>query len=407
MRLIRTFHPVGHGAFYTERFYDGADCVFTAVYDCGGSPVGGIKRYVTNYVKEVSNLNKNGKIDALFISHFHSDHISGVEYLIDKCEKVYIPELTPCEKIYAFVSNGIASHNIDNDANEVIEKLYSKDYKDKVVEVEAINDADNDKIKDNSKAVREEKLEPPIDISSVSGSIKSGMPLRSGVFKHWIYYPFHLQTTDVNTQEIKEFFKGAIVNDKDVDFAKVKDIYIKADKEYKDWKSKHKGKSKEKDAPKDVTNLFRELFDGEINDYSMTVYSGYYNPWNYYFRRWICDHCHCGCERECCCMCANCLYTGDFEFSKEHVSKLISFYKEYWECSRTIQVPHHGSESIGHENYDYSVYSFCKHAVISTTCMHKNVTSLNVILRLKEDNIDTRIVTENPISKYEQKYRIY
>lgn len=31
--MIRTFHPIGQGAFYTEKFDDG----FTVVYDCDGS----------------------------------------------------------------------------------------------------------------------------------------------------------------------------------------------------------------------------------------------------------------------------------------------------------------------------------------------------------------------------------
>ena len=37
MILKRTFHPVGHGAFYTEQFYSDVtnqQC-FTVVFDCG------------------------------------------------------------------------------------------------------------------------------------------------------------------------------------------------------------------------------------------------------------------------------------------------------------------------------------------------------------------------------------
>jgi hypothetical protein len=30
--MIRTFHSIGQGAFYTEKFDNG----FTVVYDCGG-----------------------------------------------------------------------------------------------------------------------------------------------------------------------------------------------------------------------------------------------------------------------------------------------------------------------------------------------------------------------------------
>lgn len=35
--MERIFHPIGHGAFYTERFYEDGndDPLFTAVYDCG------------------------------------------------------------------------------------------------------------------------------------------------------------------------------------------------------------------------------------------------------------------------------------------------------------------------------------------------------------------------------------
>lgn len=35
-KIIRTFHPIGQGAFYSERFYDfhGDNCL-NIVYDCG------------------------------------------------------------------------------------------------------------------------------------------------------------------------------------------------------------------------------------------------------------------------------------------------------------------------------------------------------------------------------------
>lgn len=36
MKLIRTFHPVGRGAFYTDCFYENDMSVANVVYDCGG-----------------------------------------------------------------------------------------------------------------------------------------------------------------------------------------------------------------------------------------------------------------------------------------------------------------------------------------------------------------------------------
>ena len=35
MKLIRTFHAVGHGAFYTERFYEKEINIANIVFDCG------------------------------------------------------------------------------------------------------------------------------------------------------------------------------------------------------------------------------------------------------------------------------------------------------------------------------------------------------------------------------------
>lgn len=40
LKMVRTFHPVGQGAFYTERFYEGDKNVFNMVYDCGSSTKG-------------------------------------------------------------------------------------------------------------------------------------------------------------------------------------------------------------------------------------------------------------------------------------------------------------------------------------------------------------------------------
>lgn len=80
IKLTRTIHPVGQGAFYSETF---SDCnnrpVFTAVYDCGGK-----KDYLK---KEIETLST---VDILFISHFHSDHINGVQDLID-LKSVVVP----------------------------------------------------------------------------------------------------------------------------------------------------------------------------------------------------------------------------------------------------------------------------------------------------------------------------
>ena len=87
MEVIRTFHPVGQGAFYSERFYEdgGAEAKYNIVYDCGTSwgSIIRAKKVVTQA------FDKKDVIDYLFISHLDYDHISLVRTLIDsvRCVK--------------------------------------------------------------------------------------------------------------------------------------------------------------------------------------------------------------------------------------------------------------------------------------------------------------------------------
>lgn len=84
--MERIFHPIGHGAFYTERFYedDNDAPLFTAVYDCGSFSYEQLKDIIDTTFKE------GDKINLLFISHFHFDHISMVQYLKSRCDIDYI-----------------------------------------------------------------------------------------------------------------------------------------------------------------------------------------------------------------------------------------------------------------------------------------------------------------------------
>lgn len=56
MKLIRTFHSVGHGAFYTERFYDDSQNVVNVVFNCGCYE--GPKSYKSKqyYEKRINNI---------------------------------------------------------------------------------------------------------------------------------------------------------------------------------------------------------------------------------------------------------------------------------------------------------------------------------------------------------------
>ena len=90
MEVTRIIHPVGQGGFYTETLSNGNQEA-TFVYDCGGFDKE--KKKMTDYLDSflhsenaIKNPGDSGKkkIEAVFISHFHADHINGLQYLLDK-----------------------------------------------------------------------------------------------------------------------------------------------------------------------------------------------------------------------------------------------------------------------------------------------------------------------------------
>ena len=85
-KIIRTFHPVGQGAFYSERFFVNgqSNARFNVVYDCGAG-----YGYVTKAQKVVSqSFNTDDDIDYLFLSHLDYDHISLVRFLKQNVRRV-------------------------------------------------------------------------------------------------------------------------------------------------------------------------------------------------------------------------------------------------------------------------------------------------------------------------------
>lgn len=87
MRMLRTFHPIGQGGFYSERFiFRDRKNNINIIYDCGSATN---DRIVKQEI--ITTFEKGEVIHALFISHFHADHINGIEFLLDYChvEKIF------------------------------------------------------------------------------------------------------------------------------------------------------------------------------------------------------------------------------------------------------------------------------------------------------------------------------
>ncbi|MDD4972050.1 MAG: hypothetical protein PHT07_21700 [Paludibacter sp.] len=89
--IQRIFHPIGQGAFYSER-HDG----FNIVYDCG-------ELYRSKRSERLvdNSFNLGESIDILFISHFDADHVNRISYLRKfNIKKVIMPALHNDEKVF-------------------------------------------------------------------------------------------------------------------------------------------------------------------------------------------------------------------------------------------------------------------------------------------------------------------
>lgn len=106
MLVTRTFHPVGHGAFYTEKIQcSQSGKTYNIVYDCGSRKTKEINAAID------AAFAQGEKIDILFLSHFHNDHINGLEYLNKRCKigTVIVPYMTRamrCLALLSFVTAG-------------------------------------------------------------------------------------------------------------------------------------------------------------------------------------------------------------------------------------------------------------------------------------------------------------
>ena len=92
IKMVRTFHSVGQGAYYTEQFLRGGRPVYTMAYDCGSTSLtsGELARVVR------TSLPKGTEVDAVFISHFDSDHVNGLPDLFSafQVKQLFQPFLT-------------------------------------------------------------------------------------------------------------------------------------------------------------------------------------------------------------------------------------------------------------------------------------------------------------------------
>ena len=97
------FRAVGQGAFYTGIFRHPNGNQFSLVYDCGSHSS---RRYIDQEILNFVHESNGKKLDVLFISHFHADHINKIDELLRStggAKYAILPYLSPGELLLAYI----------------------------------------------------------------------------------------------------------------------------------------------------------------------------------------------------------------------------------------------------------------------------------------------------------------
>jgi beta-lactamase superfamily II metal-dependent hydrolase len=354
--ITRTFHPIGQGAFYSERHDN-----FNIVYDCGEL---GNEKLGEKVVKQAFEEGEN--IDILFISHFDADHVNKIEVLKEQCniKKVILPLLHKEEKKllmnlhtalgHASTSSLIRDHQDFFGENTKITMVRS-------IPEEGMKFNEDYIVKNNEKKISThslDKLPDKIDSKTILKQPNS----------RWIFIPYNFEYEE-RSEKLKQLLKQHKLDlhslKNDVNYAIQNRSIIKS--------------------------IYKKL-SGGININSMVVYSGpnskkgsirntFHNPINsrclykiflnfsYYRKRVACVY-----KR------VACIYTGDADLN---VAKIKDIYKKHWNAVGTIQVPHHGSVGNFDKNIIKDNLYYCPISVGANTYGHPSSRVLADITSLR------------------------
>ena len=346
MEMTRTFHPVGQGAFYTERFEAYNRGTFTIVYDCGSTTLS--KKVMGSKIKEA--LPEDSQIDILFISHFHADHINGIEALKKHCriKTVILPLLSYEAKILLKVAYYL-------DQKEESSSRLPYDQFEKLIDDPASFFGENETKVITIAPVEgephiQEGLPEAIDISQTTRgkTFASGIPLYPFQDINWFFIPFNYKQSERRKQ-----FECAIER-KGISLGDIDTIDKIA-------------------SQKQLLRRAYNSIEGDLNENSMILFSGSVACWNtahcmgkclnlfhprchfYYCDRYSINYCNYGQHRlgaDSRIFQSGCLYLGDINLNKgDLIEDIGTRLKFFLPCLGTIQIPHHGSK----HNFDNSI----------------------------------------------------
>lgn len=330
--IQRTFHPIGQGAFYSERHAN-----YNIVYDCGNWK----KTNLASMVVQQS-FKSSESIDILFISHFDADHINKIEVLKNHCRHIHnvvLPLLHENEKrvlinFYISLGKPEAASIVDN----------PKDFFGDETNLIFVEPSEN--LEGDVEDFDIENHKEPVNGENFTISSNTKIYSRAA---NWFYLPFNYNYT-ARKLELEQLFiaKGLNITlfQNDLNYALL-----------------HKNK---------VKAIYNSI-TGQINQNSMIVYSGpvenNYNNIRSYHNDWLfmSDYNRSGC-----------IFSGDADFNTVDIRVVFN---RFWDKVGTIQIPHHGDLKCFNSNFFDGRFYYCPMSVGNTnTYGHPSTSVFSAIL---------------------------
>ena len=377
IKIVRTFHPVGQGAFFSERFQIWKPKIEThnIVYDCG---VCYMKEKQAVHVVKQAFAGKD-EIDYLFISHLDYDHVSLTYAILHRVKNIVLPLVSKEELIIAMMFYVVSE--------ESGAAMFFR---------EIINRIENDNRRNSVIFVGD--LEYRSSEGETQNVLASGTGIEPQWDYDWVLIPHNVKYHSRRQKLIDELDK--LIHEKEF----VKEIVGQGLKPFKTAEELIE-KLNERDFAGKVLvmpNLRKTIrrayasIEGGTNENSLLLYSGPKRG----VTRYVIEFCMP--ERpwgDCWIAQAACLYTGDSTCDMEDWKKK---YAAVWDHIGTMQLPHHGSV----ESFDVDTYPVDRQYIFPVSFGTYNTyghPSGKVLAYLMMCDCCIQMVTEMANSRYMQR----